>query len=277
MRWNDDKKEYGAKMKQFPLFYNMAGEPVMLLGEGAAADAKRRLIERAGGVPVGENDHAARVAFVALEKRTEAEAAAERLKARGLLVNVVDRPDLCDFTTPAIVDRNPVTIAIGTGGASAGLAKALRIRLEAILPEKLGALAAGLFRAREAITQRWPRSDERRRALDVAMGEGGAIDPFASASANNIANWLSSGDANVSKGLFIFTLSSDMADDLTLLQARLMGQADYLLYDETISPDILNRARADAERIMMGDNGQEQAENLANQQPDALILYFKKS
>lgn len=40
MRWNDDKKEYGAKMKQFPLFYNMAGEPVMLLGEGAAADAK---------------------------------------------------------------------------------------------------------------------------------------------------------------------------------------------------------------------------------------------
>src|SRR3546814_14222183 len=85
---------------------------------------------------VSEWQDGARLAFVALADEAEARAAAEALRARGLLVNVVDRPDLCDFTTPAIVDRAPVTIAIGTGGASAGLAKAIRQRVEALLDRK---------------------------------------------------------------------------------------------------------------------------------------------
>ena len=118
-------------MKALPLFHGIAGKPVIVLGEGDAAVAKRRLVERAGGVPVGEADGEARLAFVALD---EPEAAAARLKARGLLVNVPDRPDLCDFTVPSVLDRDPVLIAVGTGGASAGLAKHLRLRLEALLP-----------------------------------------------------------------------------------------------------------------------------------------------
>ncbi|WP_409644658.1 bifunctional precorrin-2 dehydrogenase/sirohydrochlorin ferrochelatase, partial [Sphingorhabdus sp.] len=68
----------------------------------------------------------ARIAFVAIADEDEACAAADDLKARGLLVNVVDRPEICDFTTPAIVDRTPVLVAVGTGGASAGMAKAIR-------------------------------------------------------------------------------------------------------------------------------------------------------
>ena len=79
----------------------------------------------------GEDDPGARLAFVALP---EPEAAAERLRARGVLVNVPDRPELCDFIVPSVLDRKPVLIAIGTGGASAGLAKALRLRLEVLLP-----------------------------------------------------------------------------------------------------------------------------------------------
>src|SRR3546814_12213809 len=75
---------------------------------------------------VSEWQDGARLAFVALADEAEARAAAEALRARGLLVNVVDRPDLCDFTTPAIVDPPPVTIATGTAGASAALAKAIR-------------------------------------------------------------------------------------------------------------------------------------------------------
>ena len=156
-----------------PLFHRIAGKPVIVLGEGEAADAKRRLVERAGGIAVGEDDAEARLAFVAQD---DPEAAAARLKARGVLVNVVDRPALCDFTTPSILDRSPVLVAIGTGGASAGLAKALRLRLEALLPQSLGRLAVALGAARTKMRERWPDGTTRRRALDTALGEGGALD-----------------------------------------------------------------------------------------------------
>ncbi|MFZ5700202.1 MAG: precorrin-2 dehydrogenase/sirohydrochlorin ferrochelatase family protein, partial [Pseudomonadota bacterium] len=165
-------------MNQLPIFVNLRGMPVILLGGGEMADAKRRLIERAGGLCVGEDDRDARIAIVALEDEAEAVEAVARLKARGLLVNAVDRPALCDFTTPAIIDRDPVLIGIGTGGASAGLAKALRQRLEAMLPARLGELAKALDAARDAIRQRWPGGPDRRRAIDAALAPGGALDPL---------------------------------------------------------------------------------------------------
>ena len=144
-----------------PLFHRVTGQPVILLAEGEAGEAKRRLIERAGGVIVSEDDLHARLAFVALD---DPDAAAVRLRARGVLVNVADRPDLCDFTVPSLLDRAPVLVAIGTGGASAGLAKALRLRLEALLPQSLGALASALATSRAALRRRWPDAGDRRRA-----------------------------------------------------------------------------------------------------------------
>jgi uroporphyrin-III C-methyltransferase/precorrin-2 dehydrogenase/sirohydrochlorin ferrochelatase len=179
-----------------PLFHRIAGRPVMVLGEGAAAEAKRRLVERAGGIVVGEEDGEARLAFVALDR---AEATVARLRARGILVNVVDRPELCDFTTPAILDRTPVLVAIGTGGASAGLAKALRLRLEALLPQRLGALAAALGAARDRLRGRWPDASERRRALDAALGEGGVLDPLREESADHFESWLKGGGRDPSQ------------------------------------------------------------------------------
>ncbi|MFM9500772.1 bifunctional precorrin-2 dehydrogenase/sirohydrochlorin ferrochelatase, partial [Streptomyces galilaeus] len=84
-----------------------------------------------------------------------------------LLVNVVDRPALCDFTTPSLVDRAPVVIAVGTDGASAGLAKAVRLGIDRLLPQSVGALAMGLQAARGALRERWPGAADRRRALDT--------------------------------------------------------------------------------------------------------------
>ena len=144
----------------------------MLLGSGEAADAKRRLLERAGADVVTDESAQAALAIVAIEEDDEAEAAISRLKARGMLVNAVDRPALCDFTLPAIVDRDPVLIAVGTGGASAGLAKAVRQRIEALLPAGLGALALALEAARPALKARWPLAAQRRRALDAALASG---------------------------------------------------------------------------------------------------------
>lgn len=237
-------------MHSLPLLHRLNGQKVILLGEGEAGEAKARLLERAGAVLVGENDPTARLAFIALD---QPEAAAARLKARGLLLNVTDRPELCDFTVPSILERGPVLIAVGTGGASAGLAKALRLRLEALLPASLGALAEGLQAARSAMRLRWSDGGERRRALDAALSEGGVLDPLGADSAARIADWLVGGEAGHS-GVVEFTLSSDDPDDLTLRQARWLGAADLVAYDPGIAPEILARARADAVRQELGES-----------------------
>ncbi len=232
-----------------PLFHRIAGCPVIVLGEGEAAGAKRRLVMRAGGVVAGEDDAHARLAFVALD---EPEAAAARLKARGVLVNVPDRPELCDFTVPSILDRAPVLIAIGTGGASAGLAKALRLRLETLLPPALGRLAAGLGQARQAMRAQWPDAGERRRALDAALDEGGALDLMHESSAARLDEWLAQGSIAAAPATQDIRLRSADPDDLTLREARLLGAADVIVHEAEVPQAILARARADARRIVLG-------------------------
>jgi uroporphyrin-III C-methyltransferase / precorrin-2 dehydrogenase / sirohydrochlorin ferrochelatase len=235
-------------LDQLPIFVNLKDRKVILVGEGDAADAKRRLIERAGGHCVDAGDRSARIAFVAIDDETEALAAADELKARGLLVNVVDRPEHCDFTTPALIDRAPVLVAIGTGGASAGMAKAIRQRIETMLPDKLGSLAQAVADARDAIRRRWPGPADRRRALDAAFTRGGALDPFASHAPDVVDHWLVQADDAISSRLIEIPLLSDNPDDLTLLTARLLGEADQIFHDSHIPAAILNRARADAVR-----------------------------
>lgn len=237
-------------LSSLPLFHRIGGQRVVVLGDGDAADAKRRLVERAGAVCCGEPEaHHALLAFVAIDDRKQAEAAAIRLRCKGLLVNVTDRPELCDFTVPSVLDRNPVLIAVGTGGASAGLAKQVRLRLEAILPPTLGTLADALYRARDALRTRWPDPAERRRAIDGALTTGGPLDPLRTDSAARLDAWLEGEplQANDDEVLAI-VLTSDDPDDLTLRQARWLGEADTVLHDAGVPAAILDRARADAVR-----------------------------
>ena len=233
-------------MKSLLLFHQIAGQPVIVLGEGEAAEAKRRLVERAGGFVVGDDNREARLAFVALD---QPELPVTRLKARGLLVNVTDRPDLCDFTVPSVLDRDPVLVAVGTGGASAGLAKQLRLRLETLLPANLGKLAEGLHAARAALRERWPDAAERRRALDAALTLGGPLDALSTESADLVQAWLANPGMPATETLHELAIVSDDPDDLTLRQARLLGTADCILHDADIPAAILDRARADAVRV----------------------------
>jgi uroporphyrin-III C-methyltransferase/precorrin-2 dehydrogenase/sirohydrochlorin ferrochelatase len=239
-------------MHSLPIFVRLADAPVILIGAGEAAQAKRRLIERAGGLPVAPDDvqaQHARLAFVALEDDEAAQDVAAKLKARGLLVNVVDRPALCDFTTPAIVDRAPVLIAVGTGGASAGLAKAIRQRIEQLLPERLGMLATALQTARSALRARWSDARARRLALDAALAPGGPLDPLADPSPEAVPAWLAQADDPPQGRTETILLASTDPEDLTLRAARLLGEADRIIHAATVPPAILHRARADAERI----------------------------
>lgn len=242
-----------AEIASLPLFHRIAGQPVLVLGDGPAAEAKRRLVERAGGVITtdmpGAIDEGVRIAFVAFEDAKACEVAAINLRCAGLLVNVVDRPDLCDFTTPSVLDRNPLLIAVGTGGASAGLAKHVRLRLERLLPASLGRLADALFAARGRLRERFPDGAERRRAIDAALGEGSMLDPLDPGSHERVAQWLEQGAEAKPPITAEFTVASDDPDDLSVKQARLLGEADRVCAHPAIAPAILARARADAERV----------------------------
>jgi uroporphyrin-III C-methyltransferase/precorrin-2 dehydrogenase/sirohydrochlorin ferrochelatase len=240
------------ELASLPLFHRIAGQKILVLGEGAAAEPKRRLVTRAGGIVIDDMaqaiDEGVRIAFVAYDDAKACEVAAINLRCAGLLVNVVDRPELCDFTTPSILDRNPLLIAIGTGGASAGLAKHVRLRLERILPETLGHLAERLFAARERLRARFPSGAERRRAIDTALAEGGPLDPLDPAAHERVDGWASGAAPVRATGWQVIAIASDDPEELTLREARLLGEADVVCTRGAVAPAILARARADAAR-----------------------------
>lgn len=235
-------------MHSLPVFVRVSGRKVVIIGEGEAALAKRRLVERAGGVVVGARDAAeALLVIVAVDDAHVAADEAQFCRQQGKLVNVVDRPELCDFTMPAIIDRSPVLVAVGTGGASAGLAAALRQRLEKLLPPTIGSLAAALAAVRDTIRGRWPDAADRRHALQDALADGASLDPLSGRpGAEAVQAWLGAHDDMVGEALARIDLTSDDPDELTLRAARLLAGADQIWHDGSAPAAVLARARADA-------------------------------
>jgi len=231
------------------------GKPVLLVGTGEAADAKARLIAAAGGIVVRRPDPAVRLAFVALDDVEDATRVAAGLRATGLLVNVVDKPALCDFSVPAIVDRAPVLVAVSSGGASASLSKALRERLEAWLPAGLGRLAQAILAARTTVAVSHPAVAARRLLWDGALAAGGPLDPLAD-HPDPVAAIAALGTAMVAAArLDTVVLTSADPDDLTLRQLRLLAQADTVYHDANVPQSLLDRARRDAARVAAAPPG----------------------
>ena len=254
-------------MDAFPAFFPLAGAIVVIAGSGEAAEAKARLF---AGSPAElrrlDGDAAAKpasyadavLAFVATADDAFAEACAIAARAAGVPVNVVDRPALCDFTTPAIIDRGEVVVAIGTGGASPMLATMLRHDVEVQVPEGAGRVAA-LFRTMQDEVRRALPDLHRRRAFLRAALSG----PSARAAMQ--------GDQKLAIRLLLDALASDApsagrvqfidargpADLLTLRAARALSAADILVCDPDTHGEVLALARRDAER-------------LSNQTPDQL-------
>jgi uroporphyrin-III C-methyltransferase/precorrin-2 dehydrogenase/sirohydrochlorin ferrochelatase len=236
-------------MQQLPIFVTLAGRPVILVGSGEAADAKARLITAAGGVIVGEDAPTAALAFVAIDEDAAAAQAASRLKARGLLVNVVDKPALSDFLMGAIIDRSPVIVAVSTAGTSASLARALRTRLEALLPASLGPLARAIHAARASAAARHPTPADRRRLWERALARHGPIDPFAAlASPETAVASVIAGTSQAVPELLVIDIASDDPGALTLNQLNALARCDALVTEGAIAPAITSAARRDAAR-----------------------------
>ncbi len=250
-------------MKHLPLFFDLGGRRVAVVGTGLAADRRAELAASAGAV-VQRFDTAsvaalkgAAAVFVAtgdLERDTEAQRAAQ---AAAVPVNVADRPALSDFILPAIVDRGEVVVAISTGGASPTLATVLRGRIETLLPERFGALAqlARTFRAqanaliaepaaRRAFWRRLVDGPAARLALggDEAGARRTALGELDSArrrlAPSGIAHIVGAGPGD--------------PDLLTLRAAQLLQEADAILHDALVPEAILRRARRDAELVSVG-------------------------
>jgi uroporphyrin-III C-methyltransferase/precorrin-2 dehydrogenase/sirohydrochlorin ferrochelatase len=249
-------------VKHLPLFFDLAGRRVVVVGSGAAAERRAGLARSAGAAvyrleAISAADLKGAVAvFVAtgdLDSDLEAQHAA---KAAGVPVNVADRPQLSDFILPAIVDRDEVVVAISTGGASPTLATLLRGRIEAMLPQGFGAVArlAKTFRAQaNALVEPgqrrafWRRLIEGPAAWLVLRGD--------EAGARRIALTELDAARRVQRPLGIAHIVGAGPGDpdlLTLKAAQLLQQADAILHDALVPEAILGRARREAELIPVG-------------------------
>jgi len=250
-------------VKHLPLFFDLSGRKVMVVGEGPAAE-RRMALARSAGADVRAIEkatvadlRAAAAVFVAtgdLGRDTEAQRVA---KSVGVPVNVADHPALSDFIVPAIIDRDDVVVAVSTSGASPTLATVLRRKIEALLPDRLGRLAslAQTFRAQAnaLIVDPTARRAFWRRLVDgpaarlaLAGDEAGAR-----RAALNELNDARRGLTPVGSAHLVGAGPGD-PDLLTLRAAQLLQEADAVLHDELVPPAILARARRDAEFIAVG-------------------------
>ena len=246
-------------MDAFPAFFPLAGRLVAIAGEGEAAEAKVRLfagspatlIRLTGADALDARSYAGMtLAFIAADDDAWAMAAAEAARAANVPVNVVDRPALCDFTTPSVIDRGEVVAAIGTGGASPMLATMLRHDIEARVPEGTGRVAA-LFRAmQDEVRAALPEAHARRRFLRAAL-TGPAAEAAVAGDMEGAKERLRAAlcDTPMALGAVQYIDARGPADLLTLRAARALAAADVLACDPGAHADVLALARRDAERL----------------------------
>ena len=245
-------------MDAFPAFFPLSGRTVVIAGVGEAAEAKVRLfasspakilrLDGAAALSPASYEGAA-LAFIASPDDAFAAAAAGAARAAHVPVNVVDRPALCDFTTPAVIDRGAVVAAIGTGGASPMLATLLRHDIEARVPEGAGRVAA-LFAGLQAEVHRALPEPHRRRAFLRTALTGPAAEAAMRGDTAIAIRLLREALARDEPGAgsVQFIDGRGPADLLTLKAARALASADILVCDADIHAEVLALARRDAER-----------------------------
>ncbi|MDB5611985.1 MAG: uroporphyrinogen-III C-methyltransferase [Bradyrhizobium sp.] len=277
-------------MRFLPVFLDLQAGPVLLVGAGDLVRAKLRLLAAAGArirwfatdgnhdlsglqavdaarIELAEGDPLATdlsgvIAVLCAGAGDIGAAMSARAKAVGLPVNVMDDLSHSTFIFPAIIDRGDVVVAVGTGGASPVVARRVRERIEAVLPARIGDLAAFIGRWRKTIHGRIPEFALRRRFWEqVVDGPIGALvlagrTVEADETLKNIADPSAFAGAQASgqaEGRVTLVGAGPGDPDLLTVKAlRALQDADVVFYDELVSPEILDRARRDASRVPVG-------------------------
>lgn len=275
-------------MNYFPIFLRLEGEAALVVGGGEVAARKVDLLLRAGAkvtvvapeivatlarklearaiahlAEEFQPDHlkGVRLAIAATDKHSVNAWVAYQAERRNIPVNVVDDRELSRFIMPAIIDRSPVVVAVGSSGDAPVLTRRLREKLESFLPQRLGALASLAGRFRPLVKSRIQSAGRRRRfwenffdgeiASDVLAGR---IDPESAEAEARLTSTLArvAGDEPAAGEVVLVGAGPGDPGLLTLRALRALQNADVVLYDRLVSPEVLDLARRDAERVYVG-------------------------
>lgn len=269
-------------MDYLPIFCRLDNKPVLLVGGGEVAERKARLLLDAGAhltVVAPELDpELAELAANGSIEWLAGEFVPEQLAGKWLVVaatdrrevnalvyqsanqarifaNVVDDPKRSSFIMPSIIDRSPLMVAISSGGKAPVLARLLREKLEALLPQHLGAVATFAGSLRERVKARFATMGERRRFWERLLGAdrlGQALARGDSASAHQLADSLFADESQTGGEVVLVGAGPGDPGLLTLNALRQMQQADVVVYDRLVSDKVMALVRRDAKRIFVG-------------------------
>lgn len=276
-----------VQLDTFPVSVKVAGRRIVVVGGGINALNKTRLVLRTsasvevwardfdpgfidlpqerltlnqrlrGLDPLSVGPHwlkGAALVFIA-DNGNDGEFAEMEARQAGVLVNVVDKPEACDFYTPSIVDRAPLSVAIMTEGTAPVIGRRTRAAIEAILSPELGVLATLCGSLREEIANRLPEGPPRRRAYEMLASspEIAALLPHDIEAARMLAlDLVSRAAPEAEPGAIAWVGAGPGAEDLLTLRAqRLLQSADVVVHDPAVPSTIIDLGRRDAERVVV--------------------------
>jgi len=270
-------------MKYFPVFLRLESKPCLVVGGGDVAHRKVELLLRAGAAvtvvapklcpqlaamaKAGAINHQDSeyndtllpgniLLIAATDNRAVNELVAKDAEKLNIPVNVVDTPDLCQFVMPSIVDRSPIVIAISSGGASPVLARLIRAKLETTIPAAYGRLAGLAKTYRDKVKQTFTSINGRRIFWEKVLQGRVAELVFAGQeeqAKHELEDELKRQKDHTDVGeVYLVGGGPGDPDLLTFRALRLMQQADVVVHDRLISPEVLDLVRRDATKIYAG-------------------------
>lgn len=269
-------------MDFLPLFHNLKGHAVLVVGGGEIALRKARLLSEAGAVlhvvapeiepqlikllELGGGQSLLRgyisddlsgcvLAIAATDDEPLNAQVSRDAKALGIPVNVVDSPELCSVIFPAIVDRSPLIIAVSSGGDAPVLARLIRARIETWVPAVYGQLAGLAKKFRSQVKAERPDVQQRRVFWEEVF-QGDIAERVIAGQTQEaerlLVDKLSGASSRNFGEVYLVGAGPGDPDLLTFRALRLMQQADVVLYDRLVAPAILDLCRRDADRIYVG-------------------------
>ncbi len=276
-------------MDYLPIFVNIKNQPCLIIGGGAVAARKADLFIKAGAQvtviapelktemkhhlahgkilwqmdcfseEVMDDVDTPKYVISATDEQATNEAVYHWCQERNIPVNVADQTEYCDFILPAIVDREPMTIAISTGGRSPVLARLMKARLETMIPNGFSKLADLVGRYRNKVKQAIGEG-EGRKAFWESILQGAFIDKAVHGDTAQVEKILDKRIEEVAQNgqpepqgeVYLIGAGPGDPDLMTFKGLRLLQQADVILYDRLVAPEIIEMARREAERIYVG-------------------------